>query len=379
MIFRNPTEGGSAQVQRPGKGHTQLRSDLLSDRKDAGTRGRGDAGIEKNRKEGKITSLNASRYQKSKNFVPFAVLLSLPLSLLMASEAIAFSFTFTKIADTNTLIPNGSGTFTGFGNELALDGGNVAFRGNGSGGQEGIYTDIGGLTRVADLNTLIPNGTGTFNNFLNPALDGGNVAFGGRDPRGQRGIYTDIGGLTRVADETTPIPNGTGNFTGFGFPALDGGNVAFQGFGSGGQLGIYTDIGGLTLVADTNTPIPNGTGNFTVFFGSPALDGGSVAFRGLGSGDQNGIYTDIGGSLEKVIDLTDLLDGKTLSSLNFSINGLSGNSLAFLAGFTDGSRGIFRADRVTEPEPEPVPEPTSLLALLAVGAVGALGRRRRDR
>ena len=56
-----------------------------------------------------------------------------------------------------------------------------------------------------------------------------------------------------------------------------------------------------------------------------------------------------------------------------------GNSLAFVAGFTDDSQGVFRADRVTQPEPEKVPEPTSLLALLTVGAVGFLGRRRRDR
>ena len=62
----------------------------------------------------------------------------------------------------------------------------------------------------------------------------------------------------RIADLNTLIPSGSGNFTGFGSPSLDGGNVAFQGFGSG-QSGIYTDIDGLDVVADRNTPIPGGS------------------------------------------------------------------------------------------------------------------------
>ena len=43
----------------------------------------------------------------------------------------------------------------------------------------------------------------------------------------------------------------------------------------------------IVVIADLNTPIPGGSGNFTSF-GSTSLDGGNVAFRGLGSG-QDGI------------------------------------------------------------------------------------------
>ena len=38
----------------------------------------------------------------------------------------------------------------------------MAFFAVGSSGQSGIYTNIGGLNRVADENTAIPDGTGNF-------------------------------------------------------------------------------------------------------------------------------------------------------------------------------------------------------------------------
>ena len=142
------------------------------------------------------------------------------------------------VADLNTPIPSGAANFTSFGTP-SFDGSNVAFRGFGS-GQDGIYTDIGNLNVVADLNTLIPGGTGNFTSFDfdSPLIDSGNVAFEGFGS-GQNGIYTDIGGLNVVADLTSPIPGGSGNFTSFQMPSLDDGSVAFRGLGSG-QNGIYT-------------------------------------------------------------------------------------------------------------------------------------------
>ncbi|MDA2921278.1 hypothetical protein MYX76_17600, partial [Desulfobacterota bacterium AH_259_B03_O07] len=70
--------------------------------------------------------------------------------------------------------------------------------------------------------------------------------------------YSGIGTFTfrKVADTNTPIPGGTGTFTGIGVPSLDGDNVVFQGFGTSEQQGIYTDIGGLSVVADKSTMIP---------------------------------------------------------------------------------------------------------------------------
>src|SRR5262245_32422177 len=77
--------------------------------------------------------------------------------------------TFTKIVDTLTPIPGGSGTFIAFAsngvspNQVAANGGNVIFPGAGSGGQQGFYSSTSqGLTRIVDTSTSIPNGTGTF-------------------------------------------------------------------------------------------------------------------------------------------------------------------------------------------------------------------------
>ncbi len=256
------------------------------------------------------------------------------------------------VADTNTPIPNGGGRiFTAFGGP-SIYGRNVAFDGRGgksSSGVSGIYTKIGSvLNVVADTNTRVPgthvpHTTGKFTRFSIPSLNDGNVAFIGYDfngsgSGGQEGIYTNIrGSLKVVADRNTPIPGGTGKFYRFRIPSLDGQNMAFVGGGSGAgpfgsPQGIYIYINGsLKVVADTNTPIPGGKGKFTQF-GSVSFNGKNVAFQGFGSGGQEGIYTNITGSLSKVIALNDSLDGKTVSFINFSPKGLSNNQIVFRAG-----------------------------------------------
>ena len=103
--------------------------------------------------------------------------------------------------------------------------------------------------------------------------------------------------------------------------------AAFRSFEKAGR--IYTDIGGiLSKIADFSTSVPDGTGNFTTFFFT-SIDGGNVAFHGASGArlEQQGIYINIGGELQKVIDSSDPLDGKTLSSFGFSQDGLSGSSL----------------------------------------------------
>jgi hypothetical protein len=188
-----------------------------------------------------------------------------------------------------------------------------------------------------------------------------------------RGIYLDTpaAGLGVVADLNTAIPGGTGNFTDFDYPSLEGASVAFKAYGSG-QKGVYSDVGGsLGVVADLNTPIPDGTGNFTDFGYIVSLDGGNVAFQAEGASGQKGIYTNVGRSLNKVIDLSDSLDGKTIWWLYMGPEALSGNSVAFLAAFTDNSSGVFTATVVPEP---------SALALAALGLLGlALCGRGRKR
>jgi hypothetical protein len=265
------------------------------------------------------------------------------------------------VVNNNTLVPGTGATFQGLG-APSLNAGNVAFIGTHLSGGYGIYVDNGTLSVVANGNTPLPGGTGSFDLFLGrgPSFDGGNVAFHGYGNNGQSGIYTDVGGLQVVANRATPIPGGSGNFDDLFTPSFDADQVAFFARGTGGQQGVYTDIGGLSIVANTDTPIPDGSGNFIGFGELVSLSGGSVAFVGEGVGGQLGVYTELAGSLHKVIDLGDSLDGKTLSSLELGSEGLSGLSIAFHALFTDGSEGIYIA---TIPEPS-----TFWLLLLALPA-----------
>ena len=307
------------------------------------------------------------------------------------------------VADTNTLIPGGTGNFTDF-SSPSFDNGNIAFSGFGASKQVGtfelyktipesclqrgvriqfarprllvclipqggIYINVGGsLNVVADTNTPIPGSTGNFTDFGDISFEQGNVAFRGGIssyfpfsvslPPDEFGLYTNVGGsLSVVADLNTPIPGGSGNFTGFSSPSLDNGNVAFLGFGSS-QAGIYTKVGGsLNVVADLNTPIPGGTGNFTSFIDSSSnlsFDNGSVVFVGNGNpdGSQQGIYTTLGGELVKVIAKNDSLDGKIINAVILGSEALSGERIAFSAVFTDGSQGIYVASLKSKNKPK---------------------------
>jgi hypothetical protein len=325
-----------------------------------------------------------------------------------------------KVADQSTPMPGSAETFASFGNHPSFDGTSVAFEGFafGGNGENGIYTNAGGsIAVVADLTTDIPGGTGKFTSFADfPSIDGGIVAFVGT-AADVEGIYSNVGGsLGVVVDENTPIPGGAGNFSGFGMgPSIDAGNVAFESAGiyvaasgsvavvadastpiPGGsgnfsiyfgqvpsldaghvafsgydetalQYGIYSDASGsLALVADESSAIPEGTGNFTGF-GFVSLSGSRVAFLGQGASAQEGIYVEIDGVLHKVIDLSDMLDGKSLSGLAFGPEGMSGDSIAFLAHFTDSSDGIYTAL---------IPEPSTGL-LLGLGLASLAAKRRR--
>jgi hypothetical protein len=121
--------------------------------------------------------------------------------------------------------------------------------------------------------------------------------------------------------------------------------------------GIYAERDGLfQVVAISGQPAPGG-GVFSFSTDvDVSIDDGHLAFS---SGwNQIGlpftIYSDVGGSLQRIIGRDDVLFGETVVEVQLGPQGLSGNQIAFYATFTNGNSGIYVA---TVPEPE--------LALLA--------------
>lgn len=261
--------------------------------------------------------------------------------------------------DTNTLLPDGTGTFTQIGTP-SLYFGSVAFWGAGV-GQEGIYTDSGGLRVVSDTNGCCRGWV--FTDFLHyPSLDNGHVAFGARGDAGVTVIMTDYldpwGAYISHATTNTPIPCGTGDFSYLSAPNLSNGNVTFLGTG-GAKMGLYTGFYfDLNALIDTDTPVPGETSDFDFFSSRYSADNGNVAFNGIITGDdiggstQWGIYTTIGGIVSKVVDLDTPLDGKTIKlaglpwgedPMLISREGLSESSVVFTVNFTDSSKAVYRA------------------------------------
>ena len=225
----------------------------------------------------------------------------------------------------------------------------------------------------------------------NPVISGEKVAFIGSGPNFQQGIYTATrsdpavpGSPIKVADTNTPIPGSTGDFSGFANIAVPGEpifpgqpvKIAFVGQGFEGQRGVYVAelssdpaVPGQPIkVADTNTLIPGGIGAFTDF-GAVSISATDVAFLGMGSAGQTGIFDTSGGALTDVADVGDMLDGKLITGLAFGGGGLFGDPIAFQATFADGSQGIYTIG---------VPEPATCVAMI-LGAMILLVPARHQR
>jgi len=212
----------------------------------------------------------------------------------------------------------------------------------------------GNPVKVVDLNTAIPGGTSTFTAIpVDPIISGDNVAFLGNGSGGSRPVSRGYDRPAAQARRSEHLyPRRQRNFTSFIptepiAPAIDGTSVAFFAAGSGGQQGIYvsnptdpTIPGNPVRIADTATAIPGGTGNFTGFR-DVTISATDVAFLGLGANGQQGIYDMTGGSLLKVVDLTDLVDGRAITGLNLSRSALVGDPLAFQLTFADGSQALY--------------------------------------
>lgn len=310
-----------------------------------------------------------------------------------------------RIADEITVLPNGGGPMQSINYSPTIAGQLVGFWASSAGGnQRGVYTYSNGAFQViADRNTLIPSTPRTFYDFGPPSMTKDAIAFVGEDrptmgPNdfgiysftslglqvhvngqtpvpgggsffgllsnslpyldGQRivfhggpsadGIYLFDGSAVQlIANYSTPVPGFSGYFNSFSSQSavLSGDTVVFWG-GSGAYEGLFATYPAFRRVADLNEYVPDGLGRFTRFPRQNfSIDGDMIAFLGEGYIGQKGIYAEIAGSLHKVIDLDDLLDGQPLSFIGLGMGreAASGNQIAFSAQFATGTSAIYLA------------------------------------
>jgi hypothetical protein len=108
----------------------------------------------------------------------------------------------------------------------------------------GLGAEAQGFTKIADLNTAVPGGGGTFATLTQPQIHMGNVVFGGAGSNAS-GIYR----FDPATGERSIVVNTTGGLPGGGSPLLNafsvyGNDVSLMGFSVSSDFGLYTTRGG---------------------------------------------------------------------------------------------------------------------------------------
>lgn len=293
----------------------------------------------------------------------------------------------TDVANFFTPVPDGTGSFTVF-ESLSFDGVSAVFFGVDSAGRDGIYIGYGsGVDVVANHATAVPGGAGTFTGVGPlPVISGGNVVFTANEEVApgvfEQAIYSSTGGvITRVVTDGDTVPGIGGTFDGFGALAAWENDVAFRGNTTTATHAVFKiEDNLLSLLFDPASlllAIPDAVNPRVDVI---SFDNGKLAFD-LEIRDVNGvllhnaIYSDVGGSLTKVIGRGDVLDGQVIRNVDFSRQGLSDGRVAFRVIWGPASESIYLATPVN-----PVPEPASLAIWSALGLSGwAVARNRRCR
>lgn len=277
--------------------------------------------------------------------------LSFIVLMVLSTDAIAQPFSFAKIADSQTLIPDGSGeTFDGYLSGFAppaISGGHVVFVGQSKANKQGVYKSSEGfLSRIADFTSTVPLTSGPFS-FINGRVraSGSGLMFpGGNSTRA--GIYGDFGsGLEVVIDTQTPAQGGP--FAGGVIDYWQEGRDAVVSSGPASTLKptIYHVRNGLVgVVADTTTFVPGGTGTFkdtSDQFAEVRLSGGRVTFTGIDSAGKKGIYRQDGLSLGVVLDSSSSALPGQGTFTSFGQISPSGDDIAFGAAVSAGGGGVY--------------------------------------
>ena len=302
----------------------------------------------------------------------------------------------TKIADTNTPVPEANGaTFVEFNPDSYQMGinsvGNVAFTGMTyaeNGPLTGVYRSSGNtLTRVADTTQYVPGSTTLFERLSNPTLTSTSTVFlgtGGSDSSTVGGLYESdfaTGTLSPVALVGQMDPEGKA-FELFSAPLAGGDRVAFVAELADGSRGLYySENGTLHTLVTTGMAIP-GTDALTASI-APAFslnEKGDIVFQLLDYDANPYIVAWLDGQFSLVADRDTLFDGQPpidgSNSLGLGSYRFSGNELAIYAN-TDREPGVYITSLGTYTTAVPEPGTVALLGLGGIVGLVALCRRSR--
>lgn len=232
-----------------------------------------------------ISSMRPSHQARS---LAAAVMLAV-LALLAAPAA---AQTFTRIADTQTVIPGGGGTFTLFADARSIKGDRIGFYAFHDGGGSGVYSfENGTLATVVDTTTTVPGTSDTFSTFFDVAVDRGYVVFTGGWPgpgggcafAGSEGVFARKfqGGQIREIVSSLGKPEKCYHAVEFrqGIIAIGGGINPVDVFHNHSESILATkNIGNANPVLDTTTPKPGG-GTFVGYDQEMAIRSGGLLFN----------------------------------------------------------------------------------------------------
>ncbi|MFO0836017.1 MAG: hypothetical protein U0638_13685 [Phycisphaerales bacterium] len=276
------------------------------------------------------------------------------------------------VADRMDSIPDGSGKFTGIEFRHHSVGTSTAFAGrNDASGQPfGIYrSDDGVLTRIADKTMSPPGHAELFEYFLDWRVEGEATYISAFTATTYGGIFRSQGGvLTKIVDSNDLLPDGH-RIVSTQYIRPAGENMVFNGFIENHIEGIYikTPSGLDRLVDELMTP-PDGSSDTYKGIGDFDYQNGTLIFK---AGNEV-MYTNYGGTMQRLIGPGDVLDGKQVLSVNFYEHGFDGTTAAFWVVFEGDSSFFYNRAIYTVTIPAP-----GAAGLVFSCTMLALGRRRR--